>query len=148
MFNLLHWKVGLSRLGLTTLRYKWDCESLFLGICRLLSMFIQCILVELSKCLHYSKSRSVVRMSLDRLVFKCIEFWSMWPSYDQDLTNIFHSNLLTNLKWCISQGHCMSFFMVNKKCHNSPTLWQKNLDTEYKNNLKWYKCTNSLTCGV
>ncbi len=28
------------------------------------------------------------------------------------------------------------------------TLWQKNLDSEYKNSLKWYKCTNSLTCGV
>ena len=25
---------------------------------------------------------------------------------------------------------------------------KKNLDSECKNILKWYKCTNSLTCGV
>ncbi len=28
------------------------------------------------------------------------------------------------------------------------TLWQKNLDSECKNILKRYKCTNILTCGV
>ena len=35
-----------------------------------------------------------------------------------------------------------------KNNERSSALWQNNLDLEYENSLKWYKCTNSLTCGV
>ena len=49
-------------------------------------------------------------------------------------------------KACLGmEGQVCHYCKKNIAYKQIVALWQKNLDSECKNILKWYKCTNSLT---